>query len=86
MYVDNKSAIDIAYNPKHHTKMKHVERRLIFVRELVEDMMIRVPFVATADNLADFFTKLLDKNTFCPLRNKIMNITHSPKALLATGG
>ena len=82
----NKSAIDTAYNPEHHTKMKHVERRHFFVRELVENMLIRVPFVATADNLADFFTKPLDKSAFCPLRNRIMNITYAPKSTPLSGG
>ena len=36
--------------------MNHVERRHFFVREMaVEKMRIRVPFVSTVDNLADFF-------------------------------
>ena len=25
--LDNKSAIDLAYNPEHHSKTKHIERR-----------------------------------------------------------
>ena len=27
LFVDNKSASDVAYNPEHHTRMKHVQRR-----------------------------------------------------------
>jgi len=27
VYVDNKAAIDLAYNPEHHSKTKHIERR-----------------------------------------------------------
>merc|ERR1712185_344077 len=53
LHLDNKSAIDVAYNPEHHGRMKHVDRRHFFVRELVERHVLRVPFVATADNLAD---------------------------------
>ena len=34
---DNKAAQDVSYNPEHHTKMKHVERRHFFVRECVEE-------------------------------------------------
>ena len=37
--------------------MKHVERRHFFVRDMVEKGEIEVPFVPTADNVADFFTK-----------------------------
>ena len=74
LHVDNTGAIDVAYNPEHHTRMKHVERRHFFVREAVENHLLRVPFVKTADNLADFFTKPLLGATFFPLRDKIMNI------------
>eukprot|EP00966_Prymnesium_polylepis_P197425 4574916-Prymnesium_polylepis.1 len=57
--VDNQSAIAVAYNPEHHSRMKHVDRRHYFVRECVENLQIVVPFVASADNYADFFTKAL---------------------------
>ena len=70
---DNQSAIAVAYNPEHHSRMKHVERRHYFVRECVEDMKLVVPFVRTDDNLADFFTKPLDNKRFFELRNTIMN-------------
>ena len=59
LFVDNKAAIDLAYNPEHHQKTKHIARRHFYVRELVEDLKLTVPFVASADNLADFFTKAL---------------------------
>eukprot|EP00965_Chrysotila_dentata_P171946 5674589-Pleurochrysis_carterae.AAC.1 len=31
--LDNKSAIDLAYNPEHHQRSKHIDRRHFFVRE-----------------------------------------------------
>ena len=84
LHVDNKAAIDVAYNPEHHTRMKHVERRHFFVRELVENHTLRVPFVSTDKNLADFFTKPLPARSFFPLRDKIMNVADSPYR--STGG
>ena len=90
MAVDNTGARDTAYNPEHHSKMKHVERRHFFVREMVEDMRIRVPFVSTVDNLADFFTKPLPAKSFYPMRDKIMNvparISLAPSRVRSTGG
>ena len=74
LHVDNKSAIDVAYNPEHHTRMKHVERRHFFVRELVEDGVIRVPYVHTDRNLADFFTKCQPPKKFFQMRDAIMNV------------
>jgi hypothetical protein len=74
LFMDNQSAIAIAYNPEMHNKTKHIARRHFFIRELVEDEKIRVPFVKTADNIADFFTKPLQGEVFERMRNKIMNI------------
>eukprot|EP00965_Chrysotila_dentata_P138935 4594976-Pleurochrysis_carterae.AAC.1 len=34
--MDNKSAIDLAYNPEHHQRSKHIDRRHFFVRERME--------------------------------------------------
>jgi hypothetical protein len=74
VYVDNSAAIDVAYNPEHHGRMKHVERRHFFIRECVEDHKIRVPFVRSAANLADFFTKAMPSSTFFTMRDTIMNV------------
>lgn len=71
--VDNQSAIAVAYNPEQHGRLKHVDRRHFFVRECVENMQIVVPFVASQENLADFFTKPLLHKQFFVLRNRIMN-------------
>ena len=72
---DSQSARDISYNPEHHDRMKHVQRRqCFFVRDMVEEFEIEVPFVRTADNLADFFTKpMKSASQFHALRKIIMN-------------
>ena len=67
--VDNQSAINVAYNPEHHSRVKHIERRHFFVREKVEDHELCVPFVRSADNMADFFTKPLTSKAFFRLRD-----------------
>ena len=76
--VDNKAARDLAYNPEHHERTKHVARRHFYVRELVEEGVISVPYVYTAENLADFFTKPLGKSQFRAFRNAIMNLPVTP--------
>ena len=75
--LDNKSAIDLAYNPEHHSKTKHIERRHYFIRECVENGKLRVPFVPTKDNVADFFTKPLTGKMFFDMRDKVMNVPRS---------
>ena len=71
---DNSGARDLSYNPEHHEKVKHVERRHFYIRELVENEQLVVPYVKTSDNLADFFTKPLDGKSFFRFRNEIMNV------------
>ena len=81
---DNKGARDLSYNPEHHEKVKHIERRHFYIRELVEEQRLVVPYVATADNMADFFTKVQPSATFYSMRNQIMNVP-SDDALAARG-
>ena len=72
--LDNKAAIDSSYNPENHARTKHIDRRHYFIRELVEEGHLVVPYVASVDNLADFFTKPLKPSRFFVLRDKIMNV------------
>ena len=71
---DSQSARDVSYNPQHHDRMKHVQRRHFFIRDMVETLELEVPFVRTADNVADMFTKpMRNANDFHKLRRIIMN-------------
>ena len=67
LYVDNQAAIASAYNPEHHGKLKHVERRHFYIREAIEAHRLCVPFVRSDANLADFFTKPLKPKRFFEL-------------------
>ena len=71
---DNTGARDLAYNPEHHNRTKHVERRHFYVRDMVEKFELEVPFVGTLDNIADFFTKALEPKRFLTLRGLAMNL------------
>ena len=44
---DNTGAKSLEYNPEHHERVKRVERRPFYVRELVEDCLLTVPYVHT---------------------------------------
>ena len=72
--VDNNAARNLAYNPELHERTKHIDRRHFYIRELVEEGRIVVPFVRSADNLADFFTKSLPAAQFVALRDRIMGM------------
>jgi hypothetical protein len=67
---DNESAVKIANNPVQHSRTKHIDIRHHFLRDHVAKGDI-ILGVRSEDQLADIFTKLLDKTHFCMLRNEL---------------
>ena len=60
LLVDNNSAIELAKNPKHHDRTKHIDIRHHFIRDAVNELkLIELCRVDTAYNTADIFTKAL---------------------------
>ena len=70
LFMDNDSAIDVSKDPKHFAKSKHIERRDLFIRELVARGIITTKYIPTAKNIA--LTKPLDKGIFMTHRTAIM--------------
>ena len=71
LYCDNLSAINISKNPIQHSRTKHIDIRHHFIRDLVEEKVIKLEHVATELQLADIFTKALDASQFENLRGKL---------------
>jgi hypothetical protein len=61
---DNTGAIDMARDPKFHSRTKHIDIRYHFIRELVEDEKIRLEHIPGEENPADIFTKPLTRIKF----------------------
>ena len=59
---DNRGAIALTKNTKDHGKIKHIDIRHHYIRELVHSKAIAVEQVSSADNLADLFTKPLPRD------------------------
>jgi hypothetical protein len=68
---DNKSAIALAHNPEHHTRSKHIDVRLHYIREQVIKKTIEINHVSSDDQLADILTKPLEETRFAHLRASI---------------
>ena len=73
LHLDNKAAIDTAYNLSHHSRMKHCDSKTFWISERVEDHKIVVPFVESDKNIADFLTKPRAANKFFEIRKRVMN-------------
>lgn len=65
---DNNAAINLSEDPSLHQRVKHVDIKFHFLRERVQSREIKMSYINTHDNLADMFTKALDRIKFTRLR------------------
>jgi hypothetical protein len=68
---DNESDVKIANNPVQYSRTKHINIHHHFLRDHVAKGDIILEGVRSEDQLADIFTKPLDKTRFCMLRNEL---------------
>ena len=57
LHVDNRGTIDLAHNPVHNQRTKHVDIRYHFIRQCVQEGIVSLVHVSSNDNFADVFTK-----------------------------
>ncbi|KAK6149350.1 hypothetical protein DH2020_016875 [Rehmannia glutinosa] len=71
IFCDNISTINIAQNPVHHNRTKHIEIRHHFLMDCVSKRKIEISFVPSQDQLADIFIKPLSSETFASIRARL---------------
>jgi hypothetical protein len=70
IHEDNNACIYAAHN-SHYKKMRHVDVRLMFLKELIAEKVFVFQRVASKDNIADIWTKVLDAKQRNYLMDKI---------------
>lgn len=65
VYVDNQGAISLAKNYVTSERNKHIELRHFFLREKVEEKLLIFTYVPSELNVADMFTKSLQRKSMC---------------------
>ena len=64
IYCNNTSAINISKNSCQHKRTKHIDIRHHFLRDNVENGLISMNFCSTGNQIADIFTKALNREIF----------------------
>ena len=58
---DNQLCIKMCHNPVMHKRSKHIDTKLHFIRERVENGEVAIHYVPTEDMTADILTKSLPR-------------------------
>lgn len=61
LYCDNQAAIQVANDPQHHGRMKHLDLRFYWLRDVVEQGLIKPVYKETKLQTADIMTKALHR-------------------------
>ena len=71
IFEDNQGAIELAKNPSHHSRTKHIDIKFHHVRNAVAAKTIQLYYCPTNEMVADILTKGLPKPQFEKLRNEL---------------
>ncbi|KAJ0588688.1 putative RNA-directed DNA polymerase [Helianthus annuus] len=64
IYCDNDAAIQIVKNPVFHSKTKHIDIKVHFIRDCFDRGLIKLEQIDTDANAADLFTKPIRSSKF----------------------
>jgi hypothetical protein len=72
IFCDNKSAIELCKTLKMTQKSKHIQMRINFIRECINNRIVEIVFVPSQYNVADVLTKPLADVLFNEHANKLL--------------
>lgn len=75
IFVDNQSAIKLVENNQVHSRIKHLDIRLLAIRERVENKQVKLNYVHTSEQIADVMTKSLPPSKFTYFVSKLTMFT-----------
>ena len=70
--VDNTGAIYLGLNRETGQRTKHIDIRYHFVREFIDEGIVKIVFVSTKNNDADVFTKNVTSEIYDRMKDKLL--------------
>ena len=70
--VDNTGAIYLGVNRATGQRTKHINIRYHYVREFIDEGIVKVVFVSTKENDADVFTKNVTADIYERMKDKVL--------------
>lgn len=68
IWEDNQACIAMSKNPVNHARNKHILLKYFYLRELNEQQIVRLEYIATTNQVADILTKPVTRQIFTHLR------------------
>ena len=60
--IDNQGAMNLAKNPVHYQRMKHIDIKYHLIRLEIQEGRINLECIPTEENMANIFTKAASRN------------------------
>jgi hypothetical protein len=71
IHCDKQSCVKLTENPVFHVRLKHIEMRYHYIRDMIQRKVLSLQYVPTAEQTADIFTKPLPLIKFVYFRDKL---------------
>ena len=71
IYCDNQSCVKLSKNPVFDEKLKHIEIKYHYIRNMVQRGVVKLQYVVTNEHIADVFMKPLARVKFEYFREKL---------------
>ena len=71
IYCDNQSCVKLSENPVFHNKLKHIEIKYQYIRDMVQKGVVKLQYVAIEEHIANVLTNPLARVKFEYFREKL---------------
>ncbi len=71
IYCDNQRCVKLLENPDFHDRLKHIEIKYHYIRDMVQKGAVRVQYISTDEHVAEILSKPLSRIKFVYLRDNL---------------